>query len=204
MVTPQADKEMIVQLHSLGKSKAAITKATGYAWATITKVLTEAERDPDLKAARALALDAMASRVTLKADEIITSIGPEELEAGLIKAYDDDGKLKSAKRYGPTLTEKATAGAILIDKKKILADMKAALLANGVDAGGLPLPGNVDDALRQIAGRVKQLQLVNVQFRDAHEDLITSVEEVTGEDLQAQAVDADFEELDLDNVPVQE
>ena len=111
--TPTADKEMIIQLYAMnGNNKAAITKATGYAWATITKILKEAETSPSLQAVRARVCDAMAGRMNHKVDALIESIGPEDLESGLIKTRDKEtGRLLAAKRYGPTLTEKATAAA---------------------------------------------------------------------------------------------
>lgn len=200
----QLQREMIIQAYALCGNKAAVSREIGCARETVNRVIKQAERDKDLQEARASALTSVAGQIHGKTEEIIASIGPEDMESGLIKSYndkDDPNRLTSVKAYGPSLLQKVTSAAILTDKIKVVEETKQALLQDsGGDGPDLLLPQDIRASIRMLGDKVKALRVIDVQFKDKHEDTASKVQEVAhraalDEDIE----EADFEELDFDN-----
>ena len=72
------------------------------------------------------------------------------------------------------------------------------LLEEGkTDAQGMPLPGDVDAALKQIGQRIKRLRILDVQFEDKHPEVASKAQDIAqATELQKDAQDADYEEID--------
>ena len=171
---------------------------------TVRNVVKAAESDKSLQSARVTALESVAGQLHGKTVDIIDSIGPEDLESGLIKVFDkeDPSKLKSVKAYGPSLLQKVTSAAILTDKLKVVEETKQCIMADsGAEGEGqLMLPSTVQGALKMLGKKVKRLQFIDVQFADKHEDTVSKVQEVAQKaELHKDIEDADFEDLDFDN-----
>jgi hypothetical protein len=133
--------------------------------------------------------------------EILDSIGPDDIESGLIKKYDDEGNLVSAKGYGPSLMQKVTSAAILTDKLKVIEETKQAINKDhGQDAMALPMPQDIESALLAIGDKVKRLRIMDVQFQDKAPELAAKVQDAAHRaSLNEQIDEAVYEELDFDN-----
>ena len=197
----QTQKEMIVQTFAFTGNKSEVVRATGYSYPTVLKVIQEAESNKELQKARLSALEDVAGRVHGKTTDILDSIGPEDYEFGLIKKFNDDGELISAKSYGPSLMQKVTSAAILTDKLKVIEETKNAILSDGGDtSGAMPLPGDLQGALKMLGEKVKSLRILDVQFADNNPEAADKVQEVAHKaSLNDNLEDADYEDLDFDN-----
>lgn len=197
----QFQEEMIVQAYAMCGNKSEVSRKLNLSLPTIHKVLKKAEIDPVLRQARADTLARLGGKVYEKTNEILESITPDDLESGQIKKYDAEGNLESVKSYGPSLMQKVTSAAILTDKLRVLQDAKKALLEDGgAQPGAMPLPNNIEDALRLISEKVKRLRVIDVQLHDKVPDLTTKVHDMaTRAALERGIEDAEFEVLDFDN-----
>jgi len=197
----QLQREMIVQTYAITGNQAEVARQMHISTQSVAKVLKEAESDLALQKARTRALDEVAGRVHGKAVEIIDSISPDDIESGLIKKYDDEGNLVSAKGYGPSLMQKVTSAAILTDKLKVIEETKKAIAQDHEgDPTKMPLPGDMQAALKQIGERVQRLRILDVQFAEHQPEIAQKVQEVAHKaSLNEDIVDADYEELDFDN-----
>lgn len=198
----QFQREMIIQTYALCGNKTHTAREVGCSVPSVYSVLKAAETDRSLQKARSRALESVAGQVHAKTVDILGSIGPTDLESGLIKVKNEDGTLKSVKAWGPSLMQKVTSAAILTDKLKVIAETKAALAqdaANG-DPAALPMPDSVQGALKMLGEKVKRLRILDVQFADKHEDTVSKVQEVAhAASLHKNIEEADYEELDFDN-----
>lgn len=200
-VLTSTQKEMIVQAYALTGNKALVCRQLHLAPATVAKVIKEAETDLTLQKVRVSALEDVAGQVHGKTTEILNSITGEDMESGLIKINNADGTLKSVKAYGPSLMQKVTSAAILTDKLKVIQETKAAITQDhAADPTALPLPGDMQEALKQIGQRVKRLRVLDVQFADHHPELASQVQDAAHKaSLNEDIEEADYEELDFDN-----
>jgi transposase-like protein len=194
-------KESIVQTYALCGNKREVARQLGVSYPTVLRVLKDAENDTQLQKARSRAMEDLAGKVQAKTNEVLESITPEDMESGLIKKYDDDGNLVSVKGYGPSLMQKVTSAAILTDKMKVIQETKQVLESDrSQDPTALPLPQDVQAAVKQIGERVKRLQILDIQFHDRNPEVAEKLQEVAVKaSLDERITDADFEELDFDN-----
>lgn len=201
--TSQLTKEMVIQAYALCGNKAQVAREIDISWPTVHKIIQEAETDKSLQKARRTALEDVAGKVHAKAVEVIDSIGESDIESGLIKTYDEDGKLVQVKAYGPSLLQKTTSAAILVDKLGVIEQTKRALLEDhGNGVGQLPMPDNIQDALKVIGEKVARFRMIDVQFRDKQPELATKLADVQAamrEDDQIE--DADYVDLDAFDNP---
>jgi aminoglycoside phosphotransferase len=164
----EIQREAIIQVYGVTGNKSETARQLGVSQSTVYSVLREAAKAPiKLRQARAEAVEELAGRVHAKAEMVLDSITPADLETGRIEQYDDKGNLIGIRLWGPTLLQKVTSVAVLADKTKVLSDLRESLRSahdSGVDS--MPLPQDVDTALRQIAQKVKRLRLLDVQFQD--------------------------------------
>lgn len=199
----QLQREMIIQAYALCGNKSQVARDVGCSAQTVTSVVKAAETDRSLQKARSSALEDVAGKLHAKTTEIIESIVPEDMESGLIKVFDkeDPTKLKSVKAYGPSLLQKVTSAAILVDKTGVVETTKQALIAdNAIDPHKLPLPGEMQESLRLLGKKIKHLRVVDIQFADKHEETVSKVQETAhAASLNEHIEEADYEDLDFDN-----
>lgn len=199
----QFQKEMIVQAFALCGNKSEVARQMGCSDNTVRNVIRLAESDKTLQKARLSALEDVAGQVHGKTNEIIQSIGPQDLESGLIKTYekDDPTKLKAVKAYGPSLLQKVTSAAILVDKIKAVEETKALITAGGEGEGEqLMLPQDIQGALKVLGPKIKRIRMLDVQFNTTHEETANRVQEVALKaELSKDIDEADYEDLDFDN-----
>lgn len=162
----EIQRETVLQVYAVTGNKSETARQLGVSESTVYKLIKEASKAPaKLREARAQATEELAGRVHSKAEMILDSITPADLESGRIEQYDEDGRLTNIKLWGPTLLQKVTSVAVLADKTKVLSELREGLRSThdtGTDS--MPLPQDVDTALRQIAQKVKRLRLLDVQF----------------------------------------
>jgi len=200
----QFQKEMIIQAYALCGNKSQVGREIGCSYQTVLNVIKAAETDKSLQKARMSALESVAGQLHGKTVDILDSIGPQDLESGLIKSYtdkDNPDRLTSVKAYGPSLLQKVTSAAIFTDKLKVVEETKQAIAADG-DTGdtNMLMPTNVQDALAMLGKKVKRLRMIDVQFAGKHEETVSKCQDVAQKaELHKDIEDADFEDLDFDN-----
>jgi hypothetical protein len=199
-LTP-TQEEMVIQAYAVTGNKSQVAKELGMSWPTVHRVVKKAETNLELQKARVRALESVAGQVHGKTVEILDSISPEDIESGLIKKFDDEGQLVSAKGYGPSLMQKVTSAAILTDKLKVIEETKSAIMQDrGDDAGALPMPQDIESALRAIGDKVKRLRVMDVQFHDKAPEVAAKVQDAAHRaSLNKDIEEASYEELDFDN-----
>lgn len=199
----QLQKEMIVQAYALCGNKTQVAREMQCSNQTVHNVIKEAQTNRSLQKARASALEDVAGKLHSKTTEIIESITPEDMESGLIKVFDKDDpdKLVSVKAYGPSLLQKVTSAAIFADKLKVVEDVKKAIVEDNTgNPATLPMPEDVQSALRMLGQKVKRLRVLDVQFDRNNEDIASKVQDVAlAASLNAHVEEADYEDLDFDN-----
>lgn len=199
----QFQKEMIIQAFALCGNKSQVAREMGCSDGTVHRVIKLAESDKTLQKARLSALEDVAGQVHGKTNEIIQSIGPQDLESGLIKVFDKENPsiLKSVKAYGPSLLQKVTSAAILVDKLKAVEETKLLITTeNDPGDGQLMLPSDMQGSLRMLGKKIKNIRMLDIQFADKNEDTVSRVQEVAHKaELHPDVEEADFEDLDFDN-----
>ncbi|KPJ95867.1 MAG: hypothetical protein AMJ55_02960 [Gammaproteobacteria bacterium SG8_15] len=171
------DKELILQTYAVCGNQRMTAERNGVCVRTVKNVLVEAEKNSELQKVRARAVEGLAGRVHGKAQEIIDSIAPQDIESGREFIRDGNGNLQRVVQWGPSLMQKVTSAAILTDKLKVLEDIKSDLRGGSPESSGMPLPSNVDEALRRIASKVKRLRILDVQFEDKHQETAVKLQD---------------------------
>lgn len=196
-----ADKELIVQAYAITGNKSQVVRMTSFSRPTVQKVLREAESNKELQKARTRALEDLAGQVHGKTNEILESIGPEDLESGRQLRYNAEGEVVGKVEWGPSLMQKVTAAAILTDKLKAVQETKQIIAAEGgADQAGLPLPGTVQESLRLLGNKVKRLRMLDVQFEDKQPDLTERIQaQVAAAEAHPDVDEADYEEIRLED-----
>jgi len=200
----QLQREMIIQAYALCGNKSQVSREMGCSASTVNNVIRDAQLDRSLQQARTGALEDVAGKLHGKTTEIMDSITPEDMESGLIKKHDDDGKLISVKAYGPSLLQKVTSVAILTDKLKVVEDTKQALIGDtSQDPLSMPAPENVQQALKQLGVKIKSLRMIDIQFDRNNAEVAQKVQDIAAAaELNKNVDEADYEDLqpiDFDN-----
>lgn len=197
----QAKKEMIVQVFAICGNKAQTARELGISQPTVYKTLKEAETNRELQKARTRALDELAGQVHGKTVEIMESISPTDLESGRELIRNEEGQVVRKVEWGPSLLQKVTAAAILTDKCKVIEETKAAIAQDAsTGEGGMPLPGTVQESLRQLGQRIKRLRVLDVQFDAKQPELTQKLQDtVAAAEVHPDCEEADYEEIKLDD-----
>lgn len=175
------DKEVIIQTQVATKNKAETARRTGFSYGTVCNILKAADEDGlDMRVARAEAIGKMASKNLIKAEEILDSIGAEDIQSGRFAIRDKDGDIIGYKYYGPSLLQKMTAYGIITDKGAVLAQNERALVQDE-NTGVLLLPQNIEGLVGAIQHQIKELSILNVRFEQDNPDLVTKANEVIAE-----------------------
>ena len=200
----QLQKEMLIQAYALCGNKSQVAREVGCSVGTVSNVVKEAETDKTLQKARITALESVAGQLHGKTVDIIQSIGPVDLESGLIKTYadkDDPTKLTGVRAYGPSLLQKVTSAAIFTDKLKVVEETKQCIMRDQAEGSNeLMLPSTVQGALQLLGKKIKRIKFIDVQFNSKHEDTVSRCQDVAHRaELNPNVDEADFEEIDFDN-----
>jgi hypothetical protein len=149
-----------------------------------------------------MATQDLAGRAHRAAENVLDSIGPADLESGRIVEKDEDGNVTNVKMWGPSLLQKVTAVGILADKTKTLQDLQEQLAIEAGQADAMPLPADVNQAISQIASKVKRLRLLDVQFEDKQPESLTdklqdeAIRQAVNETPEPEPIEAEFSVID--------
>ncbi len=161
-------REGVLQIYAITGNKRETARQLGVSESTVYNVLRDARKSPSqLRVARSQATQELAGRAHRAAEEILDSIGPADFESGRIVQKDADGNVTNVKLWGPSLLQKVTSVGILADKTKSLHELQEQLINTQGTVDSMPLPADVDSAIKQIASKVKRLRIMDVQFQDA-------------------------------------
>jgi hypothetical protein len=198
----QLQRELVVQAYHTCGSVAETARQTGIHATTVSRILRESETDPTLRAARTRALGELAGKVHQKAETVLDSIGPVDLEVKDEPIFGKDGNIIGYRRLGPTLRDKAYSFSLLADRVTALQQARNSLSVPDSpslgDAGlaGLLLPDNIEDTRRQIVAKVRRLRLLDIEFREGETsqriDVLKHKSGVTDDDM-AEAEDGWFD-----------
>lgn len=196
----KAEQEAIYQTYiALDKNELATSRAVGMSYTGLRKLIRrfESKHTPQELIVREQKIeDQLLARNYKLVNDVIDSIKPEDLESGRIPIYDKEGKLAGYKEFGPSVAQKGILFGIGVDKIKVQKDMARAV-GEYADNGMLMLPDNADQLVRMIQGRVASLSLVNVKFKDDHQDLTTRIDQAL--QVEAEVVASNAETIDFDN-----
>lgn len=192
-------REEIFQVYLLTGNKTETARRTGLAVKTVRIHLKQMEEssDPEFQKFRRRATEELAGKVYGKATDILDNITPEDMQSGRIEMKDDAGNIVRVVEYGPSLMQKVTAHAILVDKVKVLREVEHAM-DEGAQDGGLLLPQTLEALKSGIRGKLKGLTFLNVQLEQEHPDLSQRVQAKLEE--AETVVDAEYIDItDFDN-----
>ena len=108
------------------------------------------------------------------------SISAVDIESGRIARKDKDGNIVGYTYYGPSLVQKATGVGILVDKSRVLQDYEKALQIDTA-SGQLMMPGDFASLRNSIDGKIKELNLINIQFATDNPSLVRETQELVAE-----------------------
>lgn len=192
-------REEIFQVYLLTGNKTETARRTGLSTKTVRAHLKQMaeQSDPEFQKFRRKATEELAGKVYGKATDILENITPEDMESGRIDVKNEAGEVIRVIQYGPSLMQKVTAHAILVDKVKVLREVETAM-DEGAQDGGLLLPQTLEALKSGIRGKLKGLTFLNVQLEQEHPDLSQRVQQKLEE---AETVtDAEYIDItDFDN-----
>lgn len=175
------DREIILQTQMICQNKNETARRCGVTRKTVETVLKRsAEEDTAVQEARRQSSVAIAGKVHGKVDMLLNSITPDDLDSGFFEQKDKDGKVIKRTYYGPSLMQKVTASAILVDKLPVLASYQQAI-SQDHNSGALMLPGDVAGLMSGIRQKLKSLTVLNVQFEGDNPDLSTRIQATMAE-----------------------
>jgi hypothetical protein len=193
----EKQKEEVFQLFLLTGNKTEVARRMNLSEGAVRKHLKKvaSETDPEFQAARRKARLELQGKVQAKAHGILDAISPQDLESGRHEVRDETGQIIRVIEYGPSLMQKVTAHAILIDKTKVIEDMNTAM--NDEDkSNSLLLPGTIEALVSGLRGKMKSLAVLKVNFEEEQPDLSQRIQEKMAE---AEII-VEPEVLDLDSL----
>lgn len=187
-------REEIFQVYLLTGNKTETARRCGCSVPTVSRTLKQLaeQSDPEFQKFRQRATEELAGKVYGKATEILDNITPDDMKSGRIELKDDNGNVTRVIQYGPSLMQKVTAHAILVDKMKVLHEIEAQLDDEHGD-DRLLIPQTLEALKSGIRGKLKGLTFLNVQIEQEHPDLSQRVQTKLEE---AEAIE-DVEYVDL-------
>lgn len=199
-----SQREGILQIYAITGNKSETARQLGVAVSTVYNVLREANSRAthEVRKARQMATQDLAGRAHRAAENILDSIGPADLESGRIVEKDDDGNVTNVRLWGPSLLQKVTAVGILADKTKTLQDLQEQLAIDSRANDSMPLPADLNQALAQIASKVKRLRIMDLQFENKQPESLTeklqdeAIKAAIKETPEPEPIEADFEVID--------
>lgn len=187
----QKQKEEIFQVFLLTGNKTETARRCGCSVPTVARTLKQLteQNDPEFQQFRRKATEELTGKVYGKATEILDN---DDMESGRIEVTDDDGNVQRVIQYGPSLMQKVTAHAILVDKMKVLREIESEMDTEQ-ENDRLLVPQTLEALKSGIRGKLKGLTFLNVQIEQDHPDLSQRVQEKLEE---AEAIE-DVEYVDL-------
>lgn len=199
----EIQREGIIQLYAITGNKREVARQMSVSERTVHNVLNDAKTQHELAAARAQATQELAGKAHAKASMLLDSITEDDLKNERIEIKDEAGNITKILNTGPTLMQKVTAGAIMVDKTKVLSELTRELQEGQGGQDSMPLPQDVDGAIRAIAQRVKRLRILQVDFKEDNPELAEKLQQTAIKDALRDEgpgeQDADYHELDFDN-----
>jgi hypothetical protein len=188
--------EIMRQVQMITQNKAETARQMGVTRKTVDTVLKRlsSEEDGAVVEARRQSSIAISGKVHGKVDKILDSIVPADLESGKADKIDNEGMKYGEYTWGPSLLQKVTAGAILIDKLPVLAQYQNAIAEDNA-SGALPLPADVRALISGVQSKIKNLTILNVQFQTDNPDLSQRAQQIIAE---AEIIESP-EIIDFDN-----
>lgn len=175
------DKELIRQTQMICQNKNETARRCGITRKTVETVLKqELDQEPAIREARRQSTIAIAGKVHNRVDRILDSVTPDDLKSGRHDILDKDGTKVGETTWGPSLMQKVTAGAILIDKLPVLAQYQQAISADH-QSGQMLLPSDYQALVAGIQKKVKSLSVLNIQFENDNPSLTQRAQEVMAE-----------------------
>jgi len=196
-VSPK-QREQMLQLYGVEGNYTEVARLMRLSVGCVTKhiKLMLAEPDPQINEARKRTARELAGKVNDKANKILDSIAPHDIESGVVKVYHPEtNELQRVITYGPSLMQKVTASAILVDKLKILREHELALSDEHAE-GRMMLPNDIASLKSGIISKLKGLTFLNMQFETDEPDLAQRAQKLMEE---AEVVDAVVEDVSMDS-----
>jgi len=149
------------------------------------------------KAAEEMAAEAL-TKTQMKADMVLDSISPTDVDSGRFPVRNKDGEITGYKYFGPSAAQKALTYGILTDKVKVIADYQRSM-AQDVNDRRLMMPSDVRDLLSAVRGKIESISVLNVKVRDTEmvSDLVKNAERAM---CAAEIAEEDHKVIDLDDL----
>lgn len=189
------DKEIILQSFAISGSRKKVAEVTGLSYESVCRIISAARQENTLAPARAAASEALAGKIHERALTAIDNLTPEDFKTERVITRDAEGNITKVQEFGPSLMQKVTALAILVDKEAAITSHIAALRATTASGGGIPLPGDVQSAIDAIRGKVARLRFLDVQFDQQAPDLAQRITAATAARDLAGAAEAEVVEV---------
>lgn len=186
------DREIILQAFAISGSRKKTCEVVGLSYITVCRIIAEARKDNSLSKARANASEALAGKIHDRALLALDNLTPADFKTTRIELKDKDGNLTGVKEIGPSLMQKVTALAILVDKEAAISQHIATLRESAGGNAGIPLPSDVQSTIEAIRSRVSRLRILDVQFDQQAPDLAQRIVAATA---ARDIVDAEVEDV---------
>jgi len=186
------DREIVLQAFAVSGSRKKVCEVVGLSYMTVCKIVQEARKDTSLAKARANAGEALAGKIHDRALLALDNLTPADFKTTRIELHDKDGNLTGIKEIGPSLMQKVTALAILVDKEAAISQHIATLREAAGGSTGIPLPSDVQSTIDAIRTRVSRLRILDVQFDQQAPDLAQRIVAATA---ARDIVDAEVEDV---------
>lgn len=201
-LTP-TDKAWVYQTYMLTQNAKRTAEYCGVNVLTVRKVLKsmqelDAEANPTVRQARAAVAERMAGKILVKAEEVLDSITPTDLESGRFPIKDKDGNITGYTHYGPALSQKALALGIVLDKAVVAEQLQKTILQDQ-RAGDLLLPQDLDGLRDAIMNKAKSLRFLQVEFEPSAPSVLDRAQEIVARVEAAKDATPKILDFDLDN-----
>jgi hypothetical protein len=186
------DKEVVLQTFAITGNQTKTAEIVGLSVSAVHKIVVAARTNGALAKARAHAAEELAGRVHDLSLKALDNIKPEDFKSERVYQRDADGNVTSMKEYGPSVMQKVTAFAILVDKEAAITNHIKTLREATGGGIGVPLPEDAAAALDAIKSRISRLRVLDLQFEQQAPDLAQRVAEATA---AHEVVEAEIEDV---------
>jgi len=160
------DRETIVMLYYQNGSYKLTASALGITPATVSRIISDSEKDPRMKVLHAQVLEKLAGQSVGVGVRVLESIKDAELKTTYHKTHTKGGELKIAQE-GPSLADKAKIAQVAADSAQKLTAAAQSLRGGGDGQVGLMLPTDIEAARLLLAQKMKRLRILDVEFDDS-------------------------------------
>jgi hypothetical protein len=147
-------------------SYALTAKALGITPATVSRVISDSEKDPRMKVLHAQVLEKLAGQSVGVGVRVLESVTDGELKTRYHKTYTKGGEMKIAQE-GPSLADKAKLAQVAADSAQKLTAAAMSLRGGGDGNVGLMLPSDLEAARLLLVQKMRRLRITEVEFDDS-------------------------------------